>query len=152
VIVYPKNSPKSKQSAEDSAVYARQILQEMDYDRSKINAVEEAIREHSYCNGIRPKSLESKIVQDADKLECTGAIAIMRTFCSTGQMKRPLYNPTDPFCDSREPETKSYALDLFYKMLLNVRDKMNTGTAKRLAEKRTQFLYLFLEQLREELG
>src|SRR3989338_4818657 len=114
--------------------------------------VEKAIVEHSYCNGIRPESLDSKIVQDADRLEATGAIAIMRTFCSAGQMRRKFYNMEDPFCEQREPDNYAYAVDLFYKRLLKVQELMNTKTAKRLAEKRTRYLYGFLEQLRDEIS
>jgi len=151
-VIYPKDSPMSSYSAEESARVARDILESYEgYDKNEIPKVEEAILEHSYSKGIRPKSLESKIVQDADRLGATGAVAIMRTFCSTGQMGRRLYSLSDPFCENREPDSSYYALDLFYKRLLKVRDLMNTPTGKRLAEKRTQFLYLFLDQLKEEL-
>jgi len=147
---HPKNDPRSRYSANESAIVAREILKQFPgYDPAKIIKVEESIIEHSYSNGIRPKSLESKIIQDADRLEATGAISIMRTFSSTGQMKRAFYNPEDPFCEQREPG--NYALDLFYKRLLKVGDQMNTKTAKRLAEKRTKFLYSFLEQLKDEI-
>lgn len=153
VINYPKDAPKAKYAAEESARVVRGILEKLpDYSREKIARVEKAIVEHSYSNGIRPESLDSKIVQDADRLEATGAIAIMRTFCSTGQMRRKFYNPEDPFCEQREPDSLFYAVDLFYKRLLKVKDSMNTETAKRLAEKRTRFLYDFLEQLKEEIS
>jgi len=148
---YSKDDPRAKYAAEESARVVREILEKFpDYDREKIARVERAVIEHSYSNGIRPESLDSKIVQDADRLEATGAISIMRTFCSTGQMRRKFYNPEDPFCEQREPS--NYAVDLFYKRLLKVRDLMNTETAKRLAENRTRFLYDFLEQLREEIA
>jgi|TARA_B100002003_G_scaffold240308_1_gene260725 uncharacterized protein len=147
---HPKNDPRSRYSADESAIVARDILKQFpNYDPTKIIKVEEAIVEHSYTNGIKPKSLESKIIQDADRLEATGVISIMRTFSSAGQMKREFYNPKDPFCEQREPG--NYAIDLFYKRLLKVGDQMNTKTAKRLAEKRTEFLYSFLEQLKDEI-
>ncbi len=150
VVTYSKDDPRSKSAAEESAVVVRKIMQGIScYPQEKVRRVETAIREHAYSAGIRPESLDSKIVQDADRLEATGAIAIMRTFCSTGQMKRKFYNPEDPFCEKRMPD--NYALDLFYKRLLKVTDVMNTKTAKKLAEKRTRFLYTFLEQVREEI-
>ncbi|MBU0459730.1 MAG: HD domain-containing protein [Nanoarchaeota archaeon] len=150
-INYPKDDPRAKYAAEESARVVRGILETFpDYSREKIARVEIVIVEHSYSNGIKPESLDSKIVQDADRLEATGAISIMRTFCSTGQMKRKFYHQKDPFCEQREPS--NYAVDLFYKRLLKVRDLMNTETAKSLAEKRTRFLYDFLEQLREEIA
>jgi len=147
---HPKNDPKSDYSADESAIVARGILQKFpSYDIKKIPQVEQAIVEHSYSKGIKPDLLESMIVQDADRLEAVGAISIMRTFSSAGQMKMEFYNVNDPFCEQREPG--SYALDLFYKRLLKVKDLMNTKTAEKLAEKRTEFLYSFLEQLKDEI-
>lgn len=149
---YQKDDPRAKYAPEESIRVVRKILERLsDYHREKIARVEKVIIEHSYSNGIKPESLDSKIMQDADRLEATGAIAIMRTFCSTGQMRRKFYNPEDPFCEQREPNSLFYAVDLFYRRLLRVKDSMNTETAKKLAEKRTRFLYNFLEQLREEI-
>jgi len=150
LVVYPKNSPKSNDSAADSAIVARQILKDL-YSEDKIIKVEEAIREHSFGNGITPINVESKIVQDADRLECTGAIAVMRTFCSSGQMGRPFYDVMDPFCKAREPDSFVYAIDFFYKRLLKVGEMMNTKTAKEMADQRITFLYGFLEQLQNEI-
>jgi len=153
LVNYAKDDPRSADAAEESALLARGILQKLpDYNPPKITFVERAIIEHSYNKGIRPESLESQIVQDADRLEATGAISIMRTFCSTGQMKRQFYDSEDPFCEQRKADSSSYALDLFYTRLLKVKDLMNTATARRLAEKRTRFLYQFLGELKEEIG
>lgn len=149
---YPKNDPRAKCAAEESARIAREVLESLPgYPKEKIMKVEQAIVEHSYSKGIKPCNVESKIVQDADRLEVTGAIAIMRTFCSTGQMGRRFYNQEDPFCEKRYPDSLGYAVDLFYKRLLKVRDLMNTETGERMAEDRTRFLHVFLEQLKSEL-
>jgi uncharacterized protein len=152
LVVYPKNDPRSDKSAVHSAMYARPLLFYVDdYPQQKIIRVQQAIVDHSYGNGIRPSMLESKIVQDADRLEATGAITIMRVFASTGQMKREFYSREDPFCETRKPDPRTYALDLFYERLLKVEERMNTNTGREMAKDRTQFLYQFLEQLKSEL-
>jgi uncharacterized protein len=152
LIVYPKNSPKSKDSALDSAVLAGEILKRYGINFEIIQEVQRAIEEHSFSNGLKPGTLESQILWDADKLEFTGAIIIARTFCSTGQMGRPFYHEDDPFCLERKPDVNAYALDLFPGELLVAGQKMFTATARRMAEDRTKFLYAFLEQLKRELG
>ena len=114
LIVYPKNSESNKrfQSQEDSAKEAEKILKSIkEYPKEKIEKVLIAIRECSFSKGIIPEILESEILQDADKLESTGMISIMRTFSSTGQMKRQLYKPKDPLSKERVPDRKKYALD-----------------------------------------
>lgn len=154
LIVYPKNSDADKrfQSQEDSAIEAEKILKSIaGYPKEKIESVAKSIRECSFSKGIIPDSLESKILQDADKLESTGAISIMRTFSSGGQMRKTFFNPQDPFCEKRSPDSKKYALDLFYTRLLLVKDKMNTKTARKIAEERHNPLIFFLNELKNEL-
>ena len=152
LVVHPKNSPQASHSQNDSAKEAEIILKSLKgYPQRKIANVCESIRCCSFSKGIIPNFLEAKILQDADGLEATGAISIMRTFSSTGQMKRPFYQPEDPFCAKRQPDSRSYALDLFYSRLLVVADRMHTRTAKQMARRRTAFLRLFLKELALEL-
>jgi uncharacterized protein len=151
-VIYPKDDPRSKSAPDESAILSKAILGSIsDYPKEKISLVEEAIRQCSFSKNISPSTIEAKVLQDADRLEATGAISIMRTFASTGQMGRPFYHPDDPFCDRREPQPLSYALDLFYERLLVVGKKMHTEAAKKIAQERTDFLQKFLEQLRKEI-
>lgn len=151
-VIYPKNHPKSKDASNESADVAQRALSEIpDYPQDKIALVGDAIRQCSFSKNVRPDSIEAQILQDADRLEATGAISIMRTFASTGQMGRPFYHPDDPFCERREPQSLSYALDLFYGRLLVVGDRMHTETAKEMARERTEFLVTFLNQLKKEI-
>ena len=153
IIIYPKNDKRSKQASDESADFARDILTSFeDYPKEKIPNVEYAIKTCSYSKNIKHETIEAKILQDADSLEATGAISIMRTFASTGQMKRAFYCENDPFCENREPNSKKYGLDLFYNRLLIVKDRMYTETAKRIAKRRTKFLLTFLYELKLELN
>jgi uncharacterized protein len=97
-----------------------------------------------------PDLLEAKILQDADRLEATGAIAIMRTFSSGGQMNRPLYPAEDPLMTKGSVAFRS-SLDLFPERLLKVGSGMHTKTAMDLARHRTRFLEDFLKELELEL-
>lgn len=152
VVNYPKNSPRAKHASDNSAKATKKILEKIKiFPKNKIEKVRLAIQQCSFSKGIVPKLLESKILQDADGLEATGAIAIMRTFSSTGQMKRPFYHPTDPFCENHEPCSHNHAVDLFYIRLLKVMGRMHTRTARKLAKKRTAFLHQFLNELKLEL-
>ena len=100
---------------------------------------------------MKHEKKEAQILQDADGLESTGAISIMRTFCSTGQMNRRFYHPDDPMCRTREPDAKEQALDLVFARLLKVKDRMYTQTARDLAMRRAEFLQVFLLEINEEL-
>jgi len=152
VILYPKNSPNTHKSQEESAEAAEKILNKIEtFPKEKIEKIKTCILECSFSKGIMPDLWESKILQDSDLLEAVGAIAIMRTYSSTGQVKRPFYCPEDPFCQNRTPDTARFALDLFYARLLKVLDRIHTKTAQAIAERRTKFLLDFLEELKLEL-
>jgi len=152
MVVYPKNSPKSKKSADESAEKAQKILTKINsFPREKIKDVCDAIRTCSFSKGIVPSTIEAKILQDADGLEATGAVSVMRTFSSTGQMKRLFYALEDPFCRKRKPDDLKYAIDLFYTRLLKVAGRMHTKSARKIAERRTVFLREFLKEIRLEL-
>lgn len=153
IICYPKNHRQSIKSTKKSATLVKKILAGIDgFPDKKIKAVKYVINSCSFTKGINPITLEAKIIQDADRLEATGAVAIMRTFSSTGSMNRKFYNQNDPFCENRKPDDMKYAIDLFYTRLLKVHKLMHTATAKRIAKLRTNFLKDFLKELKIELS
>ena len=152
IVVRPKNTMQSRSDTEDSALVAKAILRGIDtFPCQKTPHVMACIRECSFSRGLKATSIESEILQDADRLEATGAIAIMRTFSSGGQMRRPLYPAEDPMCRQGSIRFRS-SLDLFFERLLVVGDAMNTARGKALAKRRTRFLKQFLEQLQDELS
>ena len=153
LVVYPKGSSKTINSADDSAEIAKKILLEYkNYPREKIEKVADAIRTHSYSKRLVPETLEGKILQDADRLDAIGAIGIARTFSVGGSENRSLYNPTDPFCESeRQLDDTQWTLDHIKKKLMILKNSMHTKTAKKIAEERTEFMELFLNQLQKEI-
>jgi uncharacterized protein len=153
VIVYPKNHHKRLSSSKESADFARDILiKEKSFPEEKIENVCKSIELCSFTKGVKPDFLEACILQDADSLEAMGAISIMRTFSSAGQMNKSFYNTIDPFCKRRKPDDSKYAVDLFFSRLLVVPERLHTQTAKSMAKRRLNFLRSFLNQLEFELS
>lgn len=89
------------------------------------------------------KTLEFKIVQDADRLEAIGAIGIARCFAYGGSVNQALYDPAIPertVLDAKSYRSeKSSSLNHFAEKLFLLKDRMNTATAKRWAEARHAF-------------
>ena len=99
-------------------------------------------------------SIEAKIVQDADRLDAIGAIGIARAFAYGGFKMRELYNPeiSPELHSSFESYQKnsSPTINHFYEKLLLLTDRMNTVTAKKIAQNRHGFMELYLKQFFNE--
>jgi uncharacterized protein len=152
LVVYPKGSPNSYKSSDDSADFAESILQTYRYPQERINQICYCIRIHSYSKRIVPVSLEGKVLQDADRLDSLGAIGIARTFSIGGSENRTFYDADDPFGSSgRALNDRQWTLDHFHTKLLKLENFMHTGTAKKIARERTRFMRTFIRQLQREI-
>ena len=109
-----------------------------------------AIEAHSFSANIETKSIEAKIVQDADRLDAIGAIGIARCFAVSGALGRPLLHPQDPLCEERNPDDAQYAVDHFYVKLFKLPDTMKTKSARIIATKRIDFMREYLKTLKAE--
>ncbi|MGI0018237.1 MAG: HD domain-containing protein [Nitrosotalea sp.] len=151
IVSYPKSDPRSKNSSLESAEKSRKILQKYNFTQDQRDIIADAIRDHSFSRGVTPKTLEGKILQDADRLDALGAIGIARTFAVGGAENRPFYNDNDPFCKKRSPDDKSWTFDHFYKKLLLLEKTMNTKTGKIEARRRIKIMKKFLDELKKEI-
>jgi uncharacterized protein len=94
-------------------------------------------------------SIESNIVQDADRLDAMGAIGIARSFAFGGSRNRSMYHPEkkaewhDSFVSYSQNE--SHTINHFYEKLLLLNDRLHTETAKEIGRKRHQYMLDFLE-------
>ena len=152
------HSPRDDSSRLSAEGAEEELLKIEGYPKEKITEVKLCIYEHSLALGIRPESLNSKVLQDADRLDSLGMVAIMRIFahCGTwggrGEGGR-LFFWYDPFCENgREPDNKACGLDWVALRLSKIVPLLNTTTAKRLAMPLERNQNEFLARLRGEIG
>ncbi|NOZ44894.1 MAG: hypothetical protein GXP45_07275 [bacterium] len=74
---------------------AEAILRDLQYPETKIQHIQDCIVSHRYRTENKPKSIEAKIVFDADKLETVGAIGIARAFARVGRHNAHIYKEVD---------------------------------------------------------
>ncbi len=105
-------------------------------------------------NQTKMKTIEGKIVQDADRLDAIGAIGIARTFAYAGSKGDLIYEPTIPVRESLTKEEyrngQSTAINHFYEKLLKLQGTLNTESARQIAKERHQFMEVYLEQFFKE--
>lgn len=147
---------KLNESKEAGYERVQHWLKQAGVEVSDREAVLEIISTMSFSGGTGSaiRTLEGQIVQDADRLDAIGAIGIARTFAYSGWKGQSMY---DPFISLREHMTreeyrkgKSTAINHFYEKLLKLKDKMNTESARLLADGKHQSLELFLQLFDKE--
>ena len=139
---------------------AADFLRSKDVNESIILHIENIIRYVSFKSSLDTSekgkfdSIELKVIQDADRLDAIGAIGIARTFNYGGFKNRSLYDPDIAPLIDQDKETyknsKAPTINHFYEKLLLLKNKMNTATARKIADKRHQFMEQYLDQFYDE--
>ena len=132
---------------------ARDWLARLAVDEPVITHVCQIIEDISFKGAGVPtpmRTLEGMVVQDPDRLDALGAIGIARAFAYGGHKQREIHNPDVPPARHQSfEEYKSSAgtsVNHFYEKLLLLKDRMNTGVARTIAEERHAFMQHYLER------
>ncbi|MCA1753705.1 MAG: HD domain-containing protein [Spirochaeta sp.] len=122
-----------------------------------VDQVCEIISHVSYKGAGVANTMESReglIVQDADRLDAIGAVGIGRAFAYGGHKSRQMHNPdiesTTHNSFDEYKNSNSTTVNHFYEKLLLLKDRMNTPTARRIAEGRHVAMVQFLERFLRE--
>ena len=132
-------------------------LESLKVDQEVVDHVCEIIRTSSFKGaGVKNemKTLEGKVLQDADRLDAIGAIGIGRAFAYGGHKGREMYNPNvKPEFHTTAEQYKNNitpTINHFYEKLLLLKDLMNTKTARKMAKARYEYMETFLKQFFKE--
>ena len=146
-VAVEKDSPQRALASWLAAEKASRVLTNLAWPKDRIAAVAHAIESHSFSGGIKPESLEAKILQDADRLDSIGFVGVARCFYTAGRMGSALYST-----DENHPlDDKRYALDHFYTKLLKLSGSFQTRTGTRMAEERDARIRQFLDCFKSEI-
>jgi len=137
-----------------SAEFAESVLFKNKWDTGRIKAVQHCIRSHRFRKGEAPRTIEAKVMFDADKLDVIGAIGVTRALAYAFQVKQPAFSkPSMKFMESgikEEGEPHSAYHEYIFK-LNKISKILITKSAKRIAEHRQAYLNDFFEVLAEEM-
>ncbi len=125
----------SADHGEVGALITGRFLQQNGYPEDKTGHVVQIIREHNTPNQT---TAESKIVNDADKLEALGATWVARAFQRTNAFDRHISIESIPgeYLEGRKP----------------ILDSFHTESIKEMALQRYLFLTAFIEQFQREMN
>ena len=146
-----------------SAKMAEKILKDLGYSKEKIEKIKHCIEAHRFKGRLKPKTIEAKILFDADKLDVCGAIGIARSACWVGENKAKIYSdiPLSKYIKEnilggklpgRIIDSSKHALNIEYKIKLkNIQKRLFTKKAKEIAKERAEFMRQFFERLEKEI-
>ena len=136
------------------------LLTHTQFPQDAISAVQEAIREHRMTGSITPSTLEGRILYDADKIDCLGAIGIGRLYCITGLYHQIVYSelppdivePVDPLTVRALRRSPDYSPSIEFRLLFgNLPERMTTATGRILAQERYNYMTNFFDRLQHEI-
>lgn len=151
-VAVEKDSPLRSRASRLSAERARELVAPLGWSGERVDALAHAIATHSFSAGLRPETLEARIMQDADRLDAIGAIGIARCFYVGGRLRSGLYSPEDPAATNRPLDDKRFALDHFKAKLFQVVDGFLTPAGQAMAAERAQLMRGFVDALLGEIG
>lgn len=127
---------------------AYEFLLSINWNKRRSNHVKDCISTHRYRNTNPPKSIEAKILYDADKIDVIGTLGIARTLLYVGITAQPLYSvdQNGKVLDGNKDEESSFFKEYSYK-LKNVHNNLFTCRAKEIAEKRLKGSIDFFEDI-----
>lgn len=139
--------------AEYSAEIAQEFLEENNAGQELVDHVVSCILSHRFSRGMQAESIEAKILQDADRIDALGAVGIFRCLVSMGAL-RALKQTIGTVKETSMNAYTEDPFDGFYDYMerkpFMIPERLNTQTAKEIAEQRLAIMNMYLEQLKEE--
>ena len=135
---------------------AEDILRNLEYEEDKIEKIKHCIITHRFRTDNRPKTIEAKILFDADKLDAIGSIGIARCFMLAGQFGQSLsvkkQVDTNTSENGRLKDVSKHSPFIEYEVKFKkIPEKLHTKKAKEIGIERLKFMNDFFKRLDLEI-
>lgn len=145
------------------AKMAKPILEEIGLSQGKIKHIQDCIISHRYKTENQPKTIEAKILFDADKLDAIGAIGVARAFVWIGNNNGKIYYKPDNLdeyikenlcgkINGRIQDKSKHSPQIEFETKTKfLAEKMYTRVGKKVAKERLRYFKKFLDRLEKEI-
>ncbi|ARC86726.1 hypothetical protein U732_2723 [Clostridium argentinense CDC 2741] len=135
---------------------AEDILRNLEYEEDKIEKIKHCIITHRFRTDNRPRTIEAKILFDADKLDAIGSIGIARCFMLAGQFGQSLSVKkqvgTNTSENGRLKDVSKHSPFIEYEVKFKkIPEKLHTKKAKEIGIERLKFMDDFFKRLELEI-
>jgi uncharacterized protein len=136
--------------AAEGAKLTREIIGQLSLPDFQKDNIIHCVRSHRFRGNHEPKTLEAKVLFDADKLDSIGAVGVARAFLFAGEVGAKLHNP-DINVENTLPYSKDDTGYREFKLKLSrIRDRIITTEGRKLAKERHEFMENFFKRFLEE--
>ena len=136
--------------AAEGAKLAWGIVEPLSLSNFQKENIIHCIRSHRFRGNHEPRTLEAKVLFDADKLDSIGAVGVARAFLFAGEVGAKLHNP-DISVENTRPYSKDDTGYREFKLKLSrIKDRILTNEGRKLAKERHEFMETFFKRFLEE--
>ena len=148
-----EKTDKTINHAIEGANMAYKFLLENNYNENFASRVKDCIETHRFRSNNEPKTIEAKILFDADKLDVIGPIGIARTLMYNGEHNQPLYYlDCNGKIDYRvNKEAKDSFLKEYNYKLVKMYKNFYTKEGRKLSRKNKRISNKFYKQLIKQI-
>lgn len=127
------------------------LLPDLPLDEERRQNIVHCVRSHRFRgDGNLPRSIEARVLFDADKLDAIGAVGVARAYLFAGELGACLHNPHIPVKEALPYSRNDTGYREYAVKLSKIKDRMLTGEGKRLARDRHAFMTAFFERFMDE--
>jgi len=132
-------SPKRKEHAEEGARIAEEYLTQHGYPNDTVQKVVHAVKVHAGPLAFTPRSMEAKILQDADTIDKVGPLAITTFLLHYGSKRMTPKQAVDEMKKDMPRRLRWY------------HRTMNTRQGKRIVSEGCTYIRTFMKKLEREM-
>jgi len=134
--IHKDKANNKKNHADISADMALNFLKSKDFNitQNDIENIIHCIRAHSFSNNVVPRTLEAKILSDADKMDALGAVGLYRTIGFTVKNQGGL----------------EQVIEHLENKIMNLKDQLYLDVSKQMAVERHQIILDFYNEIIKE--
>jgi uncharacterized protein len=136
--------------AEKGARLAKAMLSNMPIGIERRENIIHCIGSHRFRRGEPPRTVEAKVLFDADKLDAIGAVGVARAFLFAGELGARLHSPEVDVAQAPAYSVNDTGYREYVVKLSKVRERILTDTGRQLADDRHRFMTDFFNRFLEE--
>ncbi|MFZ5569043.1 MAG: HD domain-containing protein [Thermodesulfobacteriota bacterium] len=136
--------------AEKGAQMAAELIANADLSPEQKQNILHCIRSHRFRGGEEPRTMEAKLLFDADKLDSIGAVGVARAYLFAGEVGAMLHNPGHDVSNTKAYSREDTGFREFKVKLRHIKDRVMTREGRRLAQERHEFMTAFFNRFIEE--